>query len=37
MNNFEINIQDKITIESSHNIRFQAVGVSDYKWGLIEK
>ena len=33
MNNFEINIQDKITIESIYNIRCQAGEV----WVIVEK
>ncbi len=37
MNNFEINIQDKITIESIFNIRCQAGEVSNSKKVVIEK
>jgi hypothetical protein len=37
MNNFEINIQDKITIESIYNIRCQAAEVSDSKRVIVEK
>ena len=37
MNNFEINIQDKIMIESIYNIRCQAGEVSDSKRVVIEK
>ena len=37
MNNFEINIQDKITIESIYNICFQAGEVSDSKRVIVEK
>ena len=36
MNNFEINIQDKITIESIYNIRCQAGEASDSKRVIIE-
>lgn len=37
MNNFEINIQDKITIETIYNIRCQAGEASDSKRVIIEK
>ncbi len=37
MNNFEINIQDKIMIESIYNIRCQAGEVSDSKRVIIDK
>jgi NPCBM/NEW2 domain len=37
MNNFEINIQDKITIETIFNIRCQAGEASDSKRVIIEK
>ncbi len=37
MNNFEINIQDKVTIESIYNIRCQAGEASDSKRMIIEK
>jgi hypothetical protein len=37
INNFEINIQDKITIESIYNIRCQAAEVSDSKRVIVEK
>ena len=37
MNNFEINIQDKISIESIYNIRCQAGEVSDSKRVIVEK
>ena len=37
MNNFEINIQDKITIESIFNIRCQAGEAFDSKRVVIEK
>lgn len=37
MNNFEINIQDKITIESIYNIRCQAGEAIDSKRVIIEK
>jgi hypothetical protein len=37
INYFEINIQDKITIESIYNIRCQAGEVADSKRVIVEK